>query len=500
MRINQFFLSFIMIFFAGLTAAQQPLANEWCGYRGKSDWLKWYQTHKHEIVQERGVDTSWLYVPVTIHLVGTDAGDGYFSIEKSIRAMCEMNEKFADARIRFYLMPGDAFRYINNSEWYDHQYNEGKSMIEENKIDGRLNAFVVSDPAGNCGYAWKDAIVLGKNCSGAGNITWAHETGHHLSLPHSFSGWEGFDWNYTEPAPAEIDDHQVEKADSSNCHNAGDGFCDTRPDYLNYRWQCNNNKESTVVQHDPNGIDFRSDATLIMGYANDNCSSRFTQEQIDAMRADLNIKHDEYIAQPAPFTDIADDLTVGLVSPVDSQVVQYNNVMFTWDLIPGATYYVVEISPNAGFAPVVYSKTFTPSTNSVSVTKNILNNWTMYWRVRAYNEWDLCQPYDNAQVGVFKTKNLTATNELEQKIAAELSPNPVAGGFPAILTVTSDETMDAGILITDATGRACFNRQVRLFAGENRVEIPTENLSAGFYVVNLHNEKGAFLKRLIVTE
>jgi hypothetical protein len=502
MRIKHYLLLFLLFFALKTVFAQQPLPNSVCGYTGKSTWLEWYQQHRHELAQERGADTAWLYVPMTLHLVGTDAGVGYFKLEKALQAVCEMNERFEEARIRFYLMPGDPMRYYNNTDWYQHEnyYPDGDEMINENRIDSRLNAFVVSDPAGNCGYYWQNAIVLGTSCSGPGNATWSHEAGHLLSLPHPFSGWEGFDWNYNNPAPDKIDNHTVERTDSSNCFYAGDGFCDTRPDYLNDRWPCDANQQSQVIQHDPDGVAFQSDATLIMGYSYDDCKARFTPEQIEAMRANLYFERSDYLQISEPLEGIANDV-VELVSPLDSQNVQYNNITLTWNPVPGATLYSVEVGLAPSFNPKFYNQTFyNTTTTSVTITSSIPNNRVLKWRVRAYNEWDVCNPAESAQVGIFKTKNLTATNDLEQVVVAELSPNPIAGGLPATLSVTSDENMEALLSVTDAAGRLCLNQSVHLSPGENRLYIPTDGLSAGLYVVTLRNEKGALVKRLAVVE
>jgi hypothetical protein len=437
---------------------------------------------------------------MTVHLVGNDNGTGYYKFEQALRAVCEMNEQFAEARIRFYLVPEDGVRYHNNSGWNAHQfYPGGDEMINENRLPNRLNAFVVADPAGNCGYSWQDAIVLGTGCSGPGNSTWAHEAGHHLSLPHPFLGWEDFSWNFNNPAPTEINGHYVEKTDTSNCYWAGDGFCDTRPDYLSYRWNCDENKQSITPQKDPDGVQFRSDATLIMGYALDECASRFSPEQIEAMRENLYTEHSDYLQITTPLAEIADDAVVELISPVDSQVVQFNNITLHWNLVPGATYYVVEIGLAPGLSPKFYNQTFY-NTTSVTITGGLPNNRTLRWRVRAFSEWDVCQPNANAQTGIFKTKNLSATNELEEVAIAELAPNPVSAGLPVLFTVTSDETMEAALHVTDASGRLCQMQHLRLSPGENRLEIPTDGLSAGLYVVTLQNEKGAIVKRLAVAQ
>ena len=498
MSCKQLILSLSLLFFLTASNAQQ-LTGNWCGNTEVTPWMEWYKEHRFELTQTRSDEM--LYVPVTVHIIGTDQGTNLFPIDKAVRAICGMNERFAEANISFYLVPGDPFRFVNNSAWYEHQFSGGAEMINANNIPDRLNAYVVGDPAGNCGYSWMDAIVLGNGCSGSENSTWSHEAGHHLSLPHPFSGWEGTDWDYSQPAPNTVGNRQVERTDGSNCENAGDYFCDTAPDYLSDRWQCDDNHESEQLQHDPNNVAFRSDATLIMGYASDACTSRFTPEQITAMRTNLQTEHSGYLQVSEPGPGVDDDLAVQLVSPIDSHIVQYNNFELVWNPVPNATIYVVELflGSNMSITNRLFYKSLYNET-SVTVTQAMPNNRTMYWRVRAYNEWDVCNPNDNAQVGILKTRNISATNELERSVTADLSPNPVPGGQPAMLNISSDMAMNAKLNITDASGRLCMQRDLRIYPGDNRLDIETESLQAGVYIVSVQNEKGMLLKRLVVTE
>lgn len=480
----------------------QTTEKEWCGYKGDSEWLDWYQRNTALFQNDGDADTSWLYVPMTLHLVGNNAGQGHFSIEQSIDAVCGMNSFFAPHHIRFFLMPNDAFRYYNNTSWYAHDWNGGSDMINTvlPGLENRFNAFVVSDPAENCGYSWQDVIVLKKSCSSANNTTWAHEAGHHFSLPHTFRGWEGFSWNYAQPAPTKVNNRLVEKTDGSNCYTAGDRFCDTGPDYLTNRWPCNDEKRSTTQQHDPNNVPFRSDATPLMSYAYDACQARFSQEQADAMRANLQSEHSQYLLFPAPVLEIDDAAQVELISPIDTaETVQYNHIELTWNPVPNAKYYVVEVGRTETFSTKFFSATLVNET-SVTITKGIPNNWNLFWRVRAYNDWDLCQPYDQAQIGVFRTQNLLATNELERSAIIELMPNPVIAGTPALLKVDAESAMDLAVYLNDAAGRVCFQQRLRLYSGENQFEVPTAGLNAGIYTIVLQNEKGATVKRMAVVE
>ncbi|HNG89367.1 MAG TPA: T9SS type A sorting domain-containing protein [Saprospiraceae bacterium] len=469
-----------------------------CGYRGKSEWLTRYQQHRNQVVQSRGSDTAWLYVPMTLHIVGS-TNSTYLDASQALKAVCEMNERFLPAKMRFFLMPDDPIRYHFNSEWNDHDWGGGADMINTNNLPGRMNAYLVNNPAGNCGYYWLDAIVLNRGCSNSGNTTWAHEAGHFFSLPHPFVGWEGFSWDYSKPAPETIDGTEVERVDRSNCQWASDGFCDTEPDYLTYRWGCTSDFRSGVLQKDPAGTEFRSDASLYMGYALDACASRFTAEQIDAMRANYLDERSEYALTEPVQQNLPDSFSVQLISPIDTTLVQYNDVTLEWKAVPGASIYTVELSFLSNFGALSFSKTVVNDTKVV-VTRPLPNNRLMYWRVRAVSGWDLCASGQTVQRGVFKTQNLLATNDLERTLSSELSPNPASAGLPATLVLNTESSMEALLTLTDASGRQCYRQVLDIAPGENFLEIPTAALESGLYVVSLQNEKGVILKRLAVTE
>lgn len=498
MRLNFRFLIPALLLFVQIAGAQQT-PDDFCGTRGMSKWFDWYSQNRDVLSADFGGDTSWLYVPMTIQLTANDLGSGYFNLEQAIIATDFMNQRFAPAKIRFYLMPGDPFRFLPNSYWHDHQWDGGADLIQKNRIPNRLNTFVVNDPAGNCGYSWMDAIVMKKSCSGAFNSTWSHEAGHHFSLPHPFFGWEGETWNYSMPAPAALGGYPVEKMDGSNCYNSGDRFCDTRPDYLNYRWGCDQNGESYVVQHDPNNVDFKSDATLIMGYASDACASRFSPEQIMAMRSNIMTEHSEYLQITDPLQEISDEDPVALISPIDTAFVQYNNVTFSWNPVPNASLYTIEVGLHENIQPKFIWETVYNAT-TFSITKSLPQNRLLYWRVRPYSEWDLSKQLAPQQVGVFSTIVSVATNELERVLGADLSPNPIAAGTPASLSLSSEKSMDVLITVADVTGRVLQVDAKSLHQGENIVYIETAALNAGVYLVSMQNEMGKVVKRLLVTE
>jgi Secretion system C-terminal sorting domain len=489
------FLSTLCVLYFSQNALAQHNPDIWCGTKGKSPWLVEYQKNKVAHA-DNGLDTNWLYVPMTIHSVGNDAGGGHFNFDKIIQAVCQMNENFVPARIRFYLRPDDPVRILNNSAWYEHDWWSGSEMIEENYLQDRLNAFVVSDPAGACGYSWHDVIVLGKNCSGSGNSTWTHEAGHHFSLPHTFSGWEGEDLDFSGPAPNQINGHGVEKVDGSNCLVSGDGFCDTKADYLNYRWPCNDSLRSNVIQKDPNGVEFRSDATLFMSYALDQCESRFSQEQISAMRENLQTEHNIYQQIDQWPSGIDDSGAQSLVSPIDSIVSPYNDVTFKWNPVPGANFYTVELGLFEDFTPRLIYKSVRDT--FYRHTGNLPKNKLLRWRVHAYSNFDLCNPNDNMQVGLFFSKDLSATNELESSLSVSFQPNPVFSGGAATLQITADRKSAMQLQVHDMNGKLVSTRELTVIEGENAIDVDAGTLQAGLYLVSLRNELGSVLRKMLV--
>lgn len=469
-----------------------------CGTTGITPWFDHYRKHRKPVA-EQYADTNWLYVPVTLHLTGTSAGTGHYPFDQAMVSLCITNDKFAPARIRFYLAPDEPVRYLNNSSWHRHDYSVAAEMVEENYLPGRLNAFVVADPAGNCGYSGFGVIVLGQNCSGDGYTTWPHEAGHHFSLPHTFVGWEGYSHDYNTPAPLEISGRQVEWADGSNCWESGDFFCDTEADYLNARWTCNGDGRSPVLQMDPLGQTFRSDGTLLMGYADQACRARFTVEQIAAMRENLRNERSDYLQWPEPAPATAPSPEVVLLSPVDSQAVQFNKASFSWNAVPNTAVYYLEVSRYANFSAVQYRASVIGET-SYTFPKSLINNNTMYWRVTAYPHNTTCPIPVPTQVGVFRTRNLSvsAPEALVHTLNPELLGNPVANSTDAVLQLTLGQPVDLQLQLRDAGGRVHHTRAISVPEGASQWTLDTRDLPAGYYFISLQTPEGAMNLPLVL--
>ncbi|KAA3641690.1 MAG: T9SS C-terminal target domain-containing protein [Bacteroidetes bacterium] len=495
--------------------AQQDLSP--CGTAPyKSDWLKKYQQAPEDYSK---LEDTLIYVPLTIHLVGTDDGFGFFSPRGLLDAFCTLTEDFEPTNIRFYI-EGD-INYIFSSAYLDHPtVLDGAEMMFEHNVENTLNCYFVSDPAGNCGYNLPYAgLTVAKSCAGINDHTWAHEIGHALSLAHPFFGWEGgvshdgsVPHDFSDPAPLTvtydytyfldtlildtmiIDTAYVEFVDGSNCHIAADGFCDTAPDYLASRWICNSNSESADIQTDPSGATFQSDGTLIMSYADDACSYRFSEEQIAAMRANLidekpHWLYDQTAEQPV-------EGLANLISPIDDEVVQFNEVLLEWEAVPNATHYVVEVSRLQNF-PLTLTDSYLINGNALTVN-NLLDQKKYYWRVRAFNRQHFCAPFTEKES--FETDNFLSVDENKYLTSFEIFPSQVSAGSTVNIQVNSKYGFKGEIRLLNILGQLSEVADFDFTVGENKLELDIpDNLPSGLYVLAVAGN-GAITSKKIVIE
>lgn len=510
---NRLLLSLLLIFvFNNLLA--QDLGP--CGTPShKSAWLKKYQLAPQDFSK---MEDTIIYVPLTIHLVGTDEGIGFFSPAKLMDAFCTLNEDFEATNIQFYL-EGD-INYIYSSAYLNHaSVLDGAEMMFEHNIEHTLNCYFVTDPAGNCGYNLPYAgLAVAKSCADINDHTWAHEVGHALSLPHPFLGWEGgvshdgsVQHNFNDPAPLTvtydytyfqdtlildtmiIDTAFVEFVDGSNCHLSADGFCDTAPDYIANRWNCNGNDQSFDIQTDPSGATFQSDGTLIMSYANDACSYRFSAEQIAAMRANLVNEKPELL-----YDQSAEEPVVGtaeLLYPIQDELVQFNNVVLEWEQIPHATHYVLEISRLQNF-PTTLTEAYLVDENSLVLT-DLLNQKKYFWRVRAFNRQHFCAPF--TEVESFETENLVIIDELSEVTRFDLYPTITEPGTFIRLQVETKESFQGNLNLFNLVGQKLAQENYHFAEGNNIFDFGiSDALPVGIYQLTLNVNGKLFSRKVLL--
>ena len=491
MNIKTILLAFFVMALFSQLHAQNAKDLHFCGTQeGKVDWLVRYQQNGGHF-ERSGAS---LFLPIKIHIVGDSQGQGFYNVHNVLNAFCTLNNDFGLSDIQFFIA-GD-FNYISNSNFYEHTFQQGNQMMTQNNFSSVINCYIVADPAGNCGYSnYNRGIALAKGCLSPNDHTWAHEIGHFLSLPHTFYGWEGTDsdFPYNLPAPNYVGGEVVEKIDGSNCQYAADGFCDTPPDYLAYRWPCNGDSLSTKSQMDPDSVTFRSDGTLFMSYANDNCSSRFSEEQIDAMHANVNEDRSYLIGQMDELSPIVDVVLNPIVPKKGSTVDFFENVLFEWEPVANADGYIVEVSRFQNFALIEHSY-HVQGTSFVS--EDLKAGKTYYWRLRPYNAQYTCKQYSES--AGFLTGLLSGVRDIEEVKSLSVAPNPVSFGQAFFIDLNMEAPVTMDVKLLTLTGQTAQQFRWETNTGLNRKVLDTNALLPGIYFLQLQSESGLMSYKVVV--
>lgn len=410
-------------------------------------------------------------LPVTIHIVRTSLGGVGFSQSQAFETICNLNQRMASSNLFFY-MPGNV-RYIDSDRFFNApDAGELFDMIEDFNVQRTVNIYYTNlSQMGYCGFAFypnsgpggfenDGAIVMSFPCSQPTGTTLAHEMGHYLSLPHTFDG--------TSQSPAssnaELVTRLVQEAPgrlSANCNTEGDGFCDTPADFIANRWSC----PTPIIQNDFNGDRFRPDSSYYMSYANDICTSRFSEQQQIAMQSTVNSSNAPrgYLTL-APMPNYSAITPPSLSLPNNGDTLVPNNARFRWNAVAGADFYQLKIYVGTSFLVV---DTMISDTTYLQLANKIRANRAHSWEVRAFNGANLCTPF--GQRGDFITGAYQSTTGLftDQLLDVKVYPNQIAPGQQ--ITISGlDQGAAAAFRLFDISGKLLL---------ENKQAVETELIS-----------------------
>lgn len=506
-------LLFLAVFFLPLSA---QLDRQGCATPPyKSEWLRQFQKGLIARVTPKSDIT---YVPMNIVVVGENDGSGYLNPVLLVETLQQINLDFEDQNIQFFIR-GD-IKFIDNTTYYDHTFEQGRVMMQNNNVAGAINVYWVGNPAEACGYysSGRDAIAMGNNCTGLGSTTFAHEMGHFLSLPHTFLGWECVEEisEIPDPAPANLgfpdfsDCNDLSASDDpgplvetvervpANCENAGDGFCDTAADYLMQRWICNNLGESDSLT-DPNGVRFVVAGTNVMSYSNDNCQTGFSDDQRAAMLANLNGRPG-LIDNENVVTEGPDGSALVQIYPEDDETIPANNfVELKWNSVPNADFYILQLHSNPNLEGAVLLTEYVSDT-TFTITEGLIARRRYYWRVRPVNNY--VYESDFSETIRFRNGEFpVATIDHALDAAITVAPNPVHGG--RVLRISSRDLGTTGTLnleLIGASGRVVVSRPgLSVSANGFEQTIETGSLPQGVYFLRLRLNDRLVTRRVVVT-
>jgi hypothetical protein len=491
--------------FATASFAQQ--SSNWCGTGQPTQANYEFLENLHAMgIHEARVTNEVIHIPMKIHIIRNSAGVGNFNFSDALRNMCELNDWYRPHGIQFFLR-GDV-NYIDNTQWSSNfQRGDENTINPIHNVANVINVYYVNMTAvGLCGFAnfpgtgspsqttRQGAVYLSPGCSGVGNTTFAHELGHHLNLMHPFQT--------TSDNPAGIQGERITRNTSevaprlsANCTTAGDRFCDTPADYIGDRWSC----PRSHTQLDINGDVFNPDATLIMGYANDNCVTRFSPQQVTAMRATLTIVNGvsgprRYWLNPPmdPYDTITSTPTM-LEPAVGQTGVAQNFAFFKWRKVPGATMYLLRLRFNFNTLEEILV-----SDTSYLYTGTKLNaNVNYRWSVAAINHKITCINWTPDRT--FTTvANGVSVAELEN-LKFQVYPTVVGNGDRIKIEFQESLSGDVEVAIQDMSGRTINREMVSLTAGGIH-ETSINSQSAGIYFIKVSQNGFSQFERIVVTK
>lgn len=472
----------LLLLFPSLLSAQEP-----CGTIATPDVLRWWDVRAQTLQSIARKGTQAYTVPVHIHIVGDDNGNGYYATANAYELICELNTRFAPMQISFFM--DDSVTHINNGAYTNPSAPYVNQMMNAYNRSKVCNIYLVPQLTGLCGYTYfpaqgpalgRGGIVLKNGCSLPGNSDPTHEMGHYFSLLHTFQ-----DWN---TANAEL-------VNGSNCATKGDHFCDTRADWQDFRWNC----PYTGNKQDANGDYYMPDSSLYMGYSNAPCPSRFSPQQQAAIiysRANDRLYLDSVSMPYYPAL-----IPASLMLPVDGDmsVPSSANAAFRWHKVAGATGYNLRISLSSASS---FSNTvLNVVTTDTFYTVNTLQPSTSYrWEVLPVNYVATCITPDASGIErrAFSVVYANSVGEVGGGIEQlSLYPNPAAATGDVCLSLTLKSAAPVMLQVIAVDGRILFSQAGSARAGKNTIIIPAASLSSGIYSVRLSSASFDVVRKFV---
>ncbi|NNE27087.1 MAG: hypothetical protein HKN09_09610, partial [Saprospiraceae bacterium] len=317
--------------------------------RNKKNW--------DNVIQKGAVDR---FVPVQFHSLANNDGTGRLSQDAIRAALCQINERFDSLEMRFYL--AGPINERNNSSAFTNG-NANHSFFRSIRNPEAINVYIVESPrpsatnvAGYYSGGNNDFIVINKDFLGDDGYTFEHEIGHFFTLSHTHRGWEDVPYSpdvygdtvrITSISSGQTGSIGVELVNGDNCGNlgwqsplAGDGLCDTPPDYGFGQscnccffqfdvWDSNNEKIGMPMLNN------------VMSYSS-NCGDwNFSQQQVFAMKASYDSNRRSYIrgGNISTYNPITEPTTI-LAPDNISTIEEYDGVLLQWEAVPNAEQYV----------------------------------------------------------------------------------------------------------------------------------------------------------------
>jgi hypothetical protein len=227
--------------------------------------------------------------------------------------------------------------------------------------------------------------------------------------------------------------------------------------------------------------------------------SRFSQEQKDAIRADITQRGWLNTLAPGNLSTIISD-SISAIMPMNATVVTpVNNVRFEWDTrgATAATKWVFNLERTVLGMPVeTVLYTIVNGQNFINVpASEFLSNRDYKWSIVPYSSAYTCA--GKSADFTFRTAIVSGVETIAESFKTELFPNPATATVQ--LRISSDKYSKSRLRILAADGRSVLdNNSFEIEAGQNTYQLDISSFAPGFYTVQILSEMGVVTEKLVV--
>lgn len=234
-----------------------------------------------------------------------------------------------------------------------------------------------------------------------------------------------------------------------------------------------------------------------MSYSNDECTDKFSEEQSDAMVANLLGPRNDLLDYPEPVYSDVTTMPV-LVEPADDAVdIFANYAVFKWTPAVGASEYHLQVSYSPSFTAIAADVI---TWDTVAIVNTLETDKTYYWRVKPLAPLNTCEAYTLGNS--FQTSLLLAAAIEENNLLGNyfISPNPVQSGSQLTINYQSDYSFEGSVQLYDLTGKELMSEVLNVIGGVNSINLTMPQLSEGMYVMTISDGSRTETSKIVVTK
>jgi hypothetical protein len=226
-----------------------------------------------------------------------------------------------------------------------------------------------------------------------------------------------------------------------------------------------------------------------MSYSDDACTNRFSALQIGAMQSDLtNFRNNLLSGSSAPYAVFS---TPTITYP--GTLMYSNDKEIRWNGVPGAEYYLIEITPTS--LPFSVRQQWFTTNTSVQVTFPLVDAVNYTVKITPYNA-------KNLSGAVIATHQFTYTtalgvDDIDMTAANfEIGPNP--SNNEVSINVAELKRGNYSLSITNITGQSVLKQPFEHNGGTFNTTLRTAELNNGIYFLKISSSNINYTTKLVV--